>query len=166
MFLEGPVPFLYHTANPWLGLHPSTSNLLQRPREIVNAWRTWDEPSPRFGLTAVPTHAGGFMAPQLCNAASTVGLMATPHELGSPIAVMWDWEVGAPMRAEVIYQDSVHHFHIFNSFRPWWISEWYLPEDERPVDLARTIVLLSILSAFGLGLTLVTDRGQKNATLA
>jgi hypothetical protein len=166
MFLEGPVPFLYHTANPWLGLHPSTSNLLQRPREIVKAWRTWDEPSPRFGLADVPTHAGGFMAPQVCNAATIVGLMAAPQELGSPIAVMWDWEVGAPMRTEVIYQGSVHHFQIFNSFRPWWISEWYLPEEQRPVDLARTIVLLSILSAFGLGSMIVAGRSQKNATFA
>jgi hypothetical protein len=158
MFFEAPVSFFYSTADPWLGFSPTTSHLLQRPREIVNVLRSCDERPPRFGLAAVPTHAGGFMAPQVCNTATLVGLLATPQELGSPLALLWDWKVGAPMRAEVIYQASVHNYHIFHTFRPWWVAQWYLPEDERPVDLAKTIFLLSILSVLGLGLTIVAGR--------
>jgi hypothetical protein len=165
MFLEGPVSFFYYSADPWLGFNPAVSHLVQRPREIVSALRSWDETSPRFGLVAEPTHAGGFMVPQVCNTASVVGLMAAPQDLSSSLGLAWDWRVGSPLRSEVIYQGSVHHFQIFNSFRPWWVAQWHLPNADRPVDLAKTIVLLSVLSLLGLGLMLGASRALHSSKI-
>ncbi|HUY32039.1 MAG TPA: hypothetical protein VMV69_04600 [Pirellulales bacterium] len=41
-------------------------------------------------------------------------------------------------------------YRVLNSFRPWWISQRYLPRDERPVDLDRTFALLALLAVAGL----------------
>ena len=41
--------------------------------------------------------------------------------------------------------DAVHKYHVLNSLRPWWISQWYLAPAARPVDLGATVVLLSLL---------------------
>jgi hypothetical protein len=45
---------------------------------------------------------------------------------------------------------AVHQYHVFDSFRPWWACQDFLPPTERPVDLGRTAGLLLVLAAAGL----------------
>jgi hypothetical protein len=51
---------------------------------------------------------------------------------------------------------AVHRYHILNSPRPWWVSQWYLPPEARSVDLAGTLVLLAVTALAGLGLVVVS----------
>jgi len=44
-------------------------------------------------------------------------------------------------------------YRILNSFRPWWISQRYLPIEGRAVDLDRTMVLFSLLAVAGLAMS-------------
>jgi hypothetical protein len=46
--------------------------------------------------------------------------------------------------------DVVRKYHYLCTWRPWWSCMWYLDEDERPVDLARTVYLLQAATAAGL----------------
>jgi hypothetical protein len=159
LHFEQALPWGFWSADPWLGFHPATSNLLQRPKEIVDVLRCWNEPAPRFGPATLPTHAGTLNAPPYVSVTSLVGLVAAPPQgVVTPIGFVWDWKVGSMVRAEEIYHDTVHHYHIFSTFRPWWIAQWYLSEDERPVNLARTLALLSLLSALGLVVMIVAAR--------
>jgi hypothetical protein len=50
----------------------------------------------------------------------------------------------------VVTQQSLKRYHIFNSFRPWIFSQWYLAEEVRPVDMTRTIQLLAVIGFGGL----------------
>jgi hypothetical protein len=158
LFLEAPMPIGYYLVRPWLGFHPATSHLVQRPREIVRAVRSWGETSPHFSCGPLPTHAGRIGVPEGFNIASSVGLMAAPQEMGAGIAFLWNWKAGMEVRFQFIYQEAVHYYQIFNSLRPWWAAQWHLPAEERPVDLERTLKLLGVLSALGLGLMLVVGR--------
>jgi hypothetical protein len=38
--------------------------------------------------------------------------------------------------------ESIQRYHILNSLRPWWVSQWYLTPQERPVDLVAALALL------------------------
>jgi hypothetical protein len=53
---------------------------------------------------------------------------------------------------------AVSRYHILNSLRPWWVSQWYLPPEARPVDLVGTLLLLSAAALTGLGLVVVSCR--------
>jgi hypothetical protein len=161
LFLEAPLSFNYYFDDPWLGFHPTTSHLLQRPREIVSAVRSLGEKSPRYASGPLPTHAGGIGVPAFASVASVVGLMAAPQGIPTSMAFMWDWRVGAVARVQELYKDAVHRYQIFTSFRPWWAAQWRIPVEDRPVNIARTLELLGLLSALGLGLMLVA--GWKSA---
>jgi hypothetical protein len=50
-------------------------------------------------------------------------------------------------------------YRVLNSFRPWWISQRYLPIEERAVDLDRTLVLLSLIAVAGLALSVAALGG-------
>ena len=54
-----------------------------------------------------------------------------------------------------LIRNDLDDYHVLNSFRPWWISQRYLPRDERAVDLDRTFVLLSLLAGAGLAMSVV-----------
>src|SRR5207245_1091723 len=41
---------------------------------------------------------------------------------------------------------AVGRYHVLNSFRPWWASQWYLPPEARPVDLGWAAALLLALA--------------------
>lgn len=45
---------------------------------------------------------------------------------------------------------AIHRYRIFNSLRPWWISQRYLPAAERPVELWPTFWLFAVMLAAGL----------------
>ena len=46
--------------------------------------------------------------------------------------------------------DDIGRYHVFNSLRPWWISQQFLSPADRPIDIPKTAALLSILAATGL----------------
>jgi hypothetical protein len=46
--------------------------------------------------------------------------------------------------------DDIHRYHVFNSLRPWWISQQYLDPADRPVDIVKTVELLLGLAGLGL----------------
>ena len=46
-------------------------------------------------------------------------------------------------------REMVARYHVYNSLRPWWISQRYLAPHERPVDLWRTFGLLCGLVVLG-----------------
>src|SRR5205085_6970667 len=49
--------FDYYEREPWLGFHPAVSQLLQRPREIIEVTSARD-PAPEFAPAPLPTHGG------------------------------------------------------------------------------------------------------------
>jgi hypothetical protein len=62
---------------------------------------------------------------------------------------------------------AIHRYYVFDSFRPWWASQIYLPSSERPVALAQTAGLLLALAAAGLlllGLALRPPRSEVHRT--
>ena len=38
--------------------------------------------------------------------------------------------------------ESIRRYHVLNSLRPWWVSQWFLTPEERPVDLLAALGLL------------------------
>ena len=52
----------------------------------------------------------------------------------------------------------VDRYHVLRSFRPWWISQHFLPKEQRSVDINRTLVLLSALACVGLVMMAATVR--------
>jgi hypothetical protein len=90
--------------------------------------------------------------------------MAIPQGGCSSFAFTWDLQFGSALRTEMIYRDAFQNNHILNAFRPWWASQWYLAETERPIDIGKTLVFLSITSVLGLGLLIVSSRNWKKRT--
>jgi hypothetical protein len=45
--------------------------------------------------------------------------------------------------------DAVWRFQVFNQLRPWWAYQWYLPTNERPVDLGITLGFMTLLLMCG-----------------
>lgn len=44
---------------------------------------------------------------------------------------------------------AVRKYHFLNSFRPWWVSQRYLPLEQRPIALGETVLLLVAVAAVG-----------------
>jgi hypothetical protein len=158
LFFETPLPINYYNEHPWLGFHPATSHLVQRPGDIIRTLRAGQEHAPHFATAPLPTHAGKFVTPFVAHLTSSVGVIAIPQGTVSPIAFMWDFRFGSGQRAKWMYQEAFRQNHIMQTFRPWWASQWYLPEDQRPVDLVRTLLLLGILTVVGLGVMVISIR--------
>jgi hypothetical protein len=51
------------------------------------------------------------------------------------------------------YHSDMLVYRVLNSFRPWWISQRYLPVGQRVADLDRTVLLFALLAAAGLAMT-------------
>jgi hypothetical protein len=157
LFFETPLPIGYYNEHPWFGFHPAFSHLIQRPGEIVRTIRN-PERAATFNSAPYPTHAGRFVSPLLVNLPSVVGVMAIPQGIGSQATFLWNWKEGSAWRTQVMYRDAFDRTHFLQAFRPWWASQWYLPEYQRPVDIAGTLMLLGTVSVFGLGLMFVASR--------
>jgi hypothetical protein len=57
----------------------------------------------------------------------------------------------------------VERYAVLRTFRPWWWSQRMLPEQDRPVDLARTVwLLLGIASAGGLIMGIAMMSGYRH----
>jgi hypothetical protein len=60
---------------------------------------------------------------------------------------------------------AIHKYHVLNSLRPWWASQWHLAPDDRPVDLLGTLLLLTGTALAGLGLMAVAVRGTRGRVI-
>jgi hypothetical protein len=158
MFFEKPLSINYYNDDPWLSFHPAASHLIQRPREIVETLFSQRERAPQFSPASLPTHGGKLPPPALFNLASVAAQLANQQGMATSVSFKLNWEAGSTLRIKAMYIDTFQRYHIFHSFRPWWASQWYLSEDERPVDLVKTLVFLVILSAVGFGLMLASKR--------
>ncbi len=58
---------------------------------------------------------------------------------------------------------AVQKYHLFSSFRPWWLSQRYLSASERPVPLATTMTFLVCLTGMGIGLIFLALYGRRNS---
>ena len=57
-------------------------------------------------------------------------------------------------------REVVARYQLLRSFRPWWISQRFLPERERPVDIGSTLAVLGMIGISGLLLIGMTVRFQ------
>jgi hypothetical protein len=156
LLLEKAVPFNYYVQDPWLHFHPDVAHILHRPREI-RAILTREERAPQYAPAPYPTSA-------------TRVPLAAPFALGSvlghgaaqvplrPLAALTTFELAGNAHFRHQYRGAVERYHVFASFRPWWLSQCYLAPAERPVDLAGTLVLLTATVLAGLGLVVVSSR--------
>lgn len=163
LFYETPLPINYYYDQPWLGFHPITSHLVQRPGEIIRTLRSDEEPAPHFATAPLPTHAGKFVTPFVAHLTSCVGVIAIPQGTMAPNAFLLDFRAGSGQRAKFMYKEAFRQNHIMRTFRPWWASQQYLPEDQRPVDIAGTLLLLGIMSALGLVLMITGGVCQRRS---
>jgi hypothetical protein len=61
---------------------------------------------------------------------------------------------------------AIYKYRVLNSFRPWWISQQFLPEEERPVDIATSVIVLLALAGCGVGIALMAAPRAVPAGLA
>jgi hypothetical protein len=57
LYVEKGLPSGFYVSTPELYFHPALSHLLQRPREILDAWNSRHEPAPCFTPAPTPTFA-------------------------------------------------------------------------------------------------------------
>ncbi len=55
--------------------------------------------------------------------------------------------------------EVIERYEVLRSFRPWWISQRYLPKAQRPVKIDETLALLAILALLGVFMMSVRPRG-------
>jgi hypothetical protein len=150
LFLRQTLPFNYYTEAPWLGFHPAASHLCQRPREICEILSA-EGRAPEFTTSPIPTYAPTLRSGQPVEAASVVGLLAPSPGL-PPLTAAGALQLRVPVYNKFHFESAVPRYHVFTSFRPWWISQQYLAPAEQPVHLASTLALLIGLGAAGLAL--------------
>src|SRR5262249_6770045 len=135
-----PAAFYYHIS-PWLYFDRDISHLLNRPRELIEVLGS-RSPAELF----TPARASTFAFPVIdlvgvnreAVVGGMIGSLTAPDGSGNLCAggawlAGWQRESG---------QEAVRKYHVLNSLRPWWISQWYLLPEERPVDLPATGSLL------------------------
>lgn len=152
LYVERGLPAaFYYDRGPGLYFHPDTWHLLHRPREIlevVNPTRSRAEaftPAPARTFAFPVLHHVGRVDARL--AAVLTGQCAQPG--GGPFGASMAAAATMPMDAG---PDAVRRYHVLNALRPWWVSQWYLSPEERPVDLPATFALLVVALAAGLAL--------------
>jgi hypothetical protein len=126
MWVEKKLPALFTMHDPTILFHPAASSLCNRPREIIEIWEQKDITAETFTPSPAPTYAFPLLDPPL---------MPHMNERGPEV---------------------VRKYHVLNSYRPWWASQGFLHEAERPVDLSRTLWLFGGIFAFGMLLVLGT----------
>jgi hypothetical protein len=159
LFLMTPVQLDYFLYDPWLTFDPQLSHLLQRPREIAEIVSAHD-PEPEFAPATLTTHAGGLHELQACFAAQMIAssLSLTASPIHPALQFTANYALGAQAtvrRLPDIYQQLGHRYHIYNSLRPWCLSQRVLPAEARPVDHEHTLLLLLALCAAGVAMMFV-----------
>jgi hypothetical protein len=136
----------YYYISPWLYFDRDVAHLINRPREIGELLRADGGREVAFSPGPEPTFAPPVIdhmdRPDAAQVAGAVGLASSPGgALAAPAALHRDQPA------------VVQRYHVFNSFRPFWASQWYLAPEERPVDLGGAVaVLLALALAGGAGL--------------
>jgi hypothetical protein len=155
LFFATPLSFTYYDDSPWLSLHPGISHLVQRPRELVQILSP-HEPEPEFSPAPLPTHAGGsqrshamFVA-EIVAGSSDLSWFAALHPRTGTRLLIYKSAVATNANVPKVFLTEARTYRIYNSLRPWWISQSTLPLDQRPVDHARTLALLLSVGCAGL----------------
>ncbi len=60
-----------------------------------------------------------------------------------------------PPGDDLIDPSVARRYHVFASLRPWWCWQRHLDPADRPVDLARTVLLLAAVATLGAGFLVV-----------
>jgi hypothetical protein len=64
------------------------------------------------------------------------------------------------LKASELGPEAVTKYKVFNSFRPWWANQWYLPASQRPVSLVTAVVVLVGIFLVGMGLLTAGARAR------
>ncbi len=150
----------YYEISPWLYFDGAVAHLSNRPREIAEIIATGHERPPHFSPAPAPTFTipvtNHIARPEAPLAAGILGLLLDPQGTG-PLAAAPLYIVGRTVETG---PEAVRRYQILNAFRPWWASQGYLSRADRPVDLAGTFILLSLVLAGGLALTCLGCRAS------
>ena len=57
-------------------------------------------------------------------------------------------------------ESNLHAYAIYDRARPWWIAQWWLAPDDRPVPIPAGLVGLAMLGALGIGLLWTGQRAE------
>jgi hypothetical protein len=148
LYVERGLPSAFGVAKPWLYFVPAIAHLPNRPREIWTIL-TSDERAPEFAPSPYPASWPEALRDILALNDREYDPAPSPTFAFPVLNYPYLPETG---------EAAVHRWHVLNSLRPWWCSMWYLSEDERPVDLARTALMLAVLAAFGCALAFAACR--------
>jgi len=97
------------------------------------------------------------------------GLLNRPREIGEiwtlrhQLPGRFSWSDPASAGPQIVTfgeigSDGAHRFARFTTFRPWWISHWYMPPEERPVSILGAACVFSIALLVGWRLSAVGAR--------
>lgn len=78
---------------------------------------------------------------EIWKARGETGLAFTPWDPPSATETILD--------AVELGQSAVEKYKVLNSYRPWLLSHWYMPQDRRPVPIQRTAIILLCLLSLG-----------------
>jgi hypothetical protein len=155
LLLAKAIPFNYYQYDRHLHFHPELSHLLQRPREIRDILGR-QRRAPYYTTAPYATYATKVPSVYPVVLTSALGHGTLPMPL-RPLTMTTAFQQST-MHGPVQYLEAVERYHVFASFRPWWLSQLYLTPEERPVDMARTLLLLLAVGSLGLGLMVVAGR--------
>ncbi|MCI0463379.1 MAG: hypothetical protein L0Z62_41105 [Gemmataceae bacterium] len=153
LFLEKTLPFNYYIYDPWLQFHPEASHLFQRPGEIRRIL-TATQQAPQYTPAHLPTYATRIPPVLPVSLSHAMGQLAAPLPL-KPFAATSGMLLTGAGHGVNEFRAAVHRYHVFASFRPWWVSQQYLAPEERPIDIKRTLQLLLGAALFGVALMVV-----------
>jgi hypothetical protein len=161
LFLEQALPFDYYLGSPWQGFDVRASHLAQRPREILDTLANSGMRAPFFSPAPSPTFAPGLPPRLPVVLTGALGVTAYPGPDHLRILGLYPTMLlGDLAYFQQQYREAVPKYHIFSSFRPWWISQQYLSAEQRPVDLGKTAAFLAAVASLGLVLMLGAGRGS------
>jgi hypothetical protein len=124
LYIERGLPSAFGNFYPEAYFHLEVAHLLNRPREIVDIARAGG--GDAFTPAPTPTYAFPIID-------ELYRMNGRPGE--------GDADAG---------RLAIHHYAVLNTFRPWWLSQRWLPPEERPVALGATLVLLLGILLVGL----------------
>jgi hypothetical protein len=148
LFLTTPIHFAYYHDNPWLPFNPRLSHLLQRPREILESIQPHDSQRD-FSPAPLPTSAVDPNYPRTIFIAQAIGFTISA-EGREPLHFLAFSQASVQLGMPQAYQLMGRSFGVYNTLRPWWISQRTLPALRRPVDLRTATDFFLLLLAAGL----------------
>jgi hypothetical protein len=96
-------------------------------------------------------------------AVTIVSMMPSTANPGPLNAAICFWPATG-LQQPLLTQNALKRYHIFNSLRPWIVSQTYLDADVRPVNLLATATFLIVVGFFGLFLTFQSFNPEPTAT--